>query len=327
MMLTLLLSALAFAQSDDEKKILALIEDLKVEDAAARRRALEGLRDRGKAAAPLMLAVLADERPGLEGQIDDLVVKLASADWKARDAAHKGLVRLGRHARARLQSHEAAPDAEVAWRVKAALAEIEEKERDEATYEYLRNAGLCEALGALEEAKAAPLLARLVDAAPTANPALADAQFTMRARAAEALGRLRASLSQEQADAAAEKTVELAQGTRDRRLGVPLLQTLGRLKSGVAVTPLLSYVKDAERKDVHLKHAAMRALAAIDDPRGVAGIVAQLASDDVYLRYGAVEVLGEAGADFGIDPRSAPDDKAKAARAWWEKRYGKDWQD
>jgi HEAT repeat protein len=86
---------------------------------------------------------------------------------------------------------------------------------------------------------------------------------------------------------------------------------------------------EGERRDVHLKRAMMRALAAIDDARGTAAIVRALASDDVYLRDAAIEVLAEAaGQDFGLDARQAPEaaaEKIQAARQWWSKKYGKEW--
>jgi len=333
-MLSVLLSAVALLQpSDDDKKIRGLIEELKLEDASARRKALDALLDRGKRAVPAAIEVLEDTRHGLKDQVDDLVGRLASREWKDRDAAQKSIVRLGRHAREFLQAHEGNADAEVAWRVKAALAEIEEREREEAGYEYLRNAGLCEFLGLAAEgdAKAVALLLKQLETPPTTNPALAEAHLALRVRAAEALGRLRATLPDAKAHDVAEHALELLKRNRDRRQCIALVQTLGRLRSEAAVTPLDSLVDDPERRDVHLKRAALRALAAIGDPRGVARAIKSLASEDVYMRDAAIEVLVEvAGQDFGLDPRQAPDaarERIQAARAWWEKKYGKEWSE
>ncbi len=324
-MLSVLLSAVAlFQAADDDKKVRALIEE---------RKALDALLDRGKRAVPPAIEVLEDTRHGLKEQVEDLVGKLASREWKDRDAAQKSIVRLGRHAREFLQAHEGNADAEVAWRVKAALAEIEERERDEAAYEYLRNAGLCEFLGLMAEgdAKAVELLLKQLETPPTTNPSLADAHLALRVRAAEALGRLRASLADAKANDVAEHALEMLKKNRDRRQCIALVQTLGRLKSEVAVTPLDSLVDDPERRDVHLKRAAMRALSAIGDPRGVARVIKSLASEDVYLRDAAIEVLAEtAGQDFGLDARQAPDaarEKIRAAQAWWEKKYGREWSE
>ncbi|MBI2930868.1 MAG: HEAT repeat domain-containing protein [Planctomycetes bacterium] len=307
----------------DDKSTLELIEELKSADPVARRKALDALRDRGPEAVPAVLSVLADERLGLDEQIDGIVLKLSNKDWKTRDAAHRALVRFGRHARPRLQTHEDAEDPEVAWRVKAVLAEIEEKERDEATLEYFRNASLCEFLGSCGDSRAVPQLLKHLEQAASTNPSLAEVQFLAQARAAEALGRLRSTLSDDQVEGVVELVIELLAANRDRRSGVVLIQTLGHLRSRTVVTPLLSLVKDGDRCDVHLKRVALRALAEIDDPRGVAGIIEAMASEDVYLRDGAVEALSEiAGQDFGVDPRRSADSaQLEAARKWWQDKY------
>jgi HEAT repeat protein len=94
---------------------------------------------------------------------------------------------------------------------------------------------------------------------------------------------------------------------------------------------LVNYLRDGERKDVHLKRAAMRALMAIGETRGVAAVVRALESDDVYVRDAAVQVLAEAaGDDFGLDPRvaaGAQRERIEAARAWWEKKYHGEWEE
>jgi hypothetical protein len=206
----LLLGALLQQPPANAPEIPALIENLKANEPAVRREALETLVERAAEALPIVLATLADEHPGIDQQVDDLVKRLAAKDWKSRDAAQQELVRLGRHARARLEKHAGSDDPEVAWRVKAALAEIEEKRQDEGEANNVRDACLFEFLGRAGDLKGVPPLLKRFGVAAGDARQMSGAEIDVRVRVLEALGRLRKGLSTEQADAAAELAYRIA---------------------------------------------------------------------------------------------------------------------
>jgi HEAT repeat protein len=311
---------LALAQTADEKAS-ALIDQLRNDDAAARRKALDALVEIGKPAVPAILRTLAEEAPDLPAKVEGLVKKLAAKEWKERDEAMKGLARIGRRAVDSLKPHADVADPEVAWRVRTALAEIEEGRPREVAMDHLRNAALCEALGFLGEGSAAAPLVKELSGSPSAE---------VRLRAAEALGRLRATMGGAQADEAAEKVVEfLGSGqTTDRRARSSLVKTLGLLRSAAAVKALSAMLRDD--RDLHVKRLAMIALMAIGDAAGAQAVVKALESEDPYLREAAMTVLsGPAGGTHGFDPRKDAAGNAEALgkfRAWWEKAHRKTWE-
>jgi hypothetical protein len=311
----------------DDPKISAILDRLRDPDLRSRRAAEAELAAAGAAAVPAALRVLARETAGLDARVDALVKRLASPAWKDRDAASAELVRLGRKARARLETHEAAADPEVAWRVKSILAELQERDKSEVTAELRQDAALCRFLGASGDARAVDLLLRVP--ARAAEAGTPEAILDVRRSAIEGLAALRASLTPEQADRTTEEALKLfASERRDRTTFAILLRTLGKLRSSAAVRPLTMLLEDGSEKDLHIKRGAMAALASIGDPSGVQAVARMLRSDDPYLREGALQVLADAaGTDFGIDPAAgpAPDEAFGRVRGWWEKKYGRGW--
>ena len=306
---------------DPEAKAAAFVDEMRTEDITVRRKALDGILAIGKPAVPALLRALADETPGLKERVDGLVGKFSSKEWKERDEAMRSLVRLGRRAMDFLKSHVEETDAEVLWRVKTALAEIEEQRPRESQLDFVRNASLCLALGQIGEGAAVgPLLKELTR----------TQSGEVKLRAVEALALLRASVSDTQADEASEEAVKLLASSRDRRERTLLVRSLGRLRSRAAVQPLKSLLEKSER-DVYLKRNAMQALVAIGDWSGVAAIVRCLESEDIYLRDATIEVLAPmAGGDQGFDALKEPKENAGALKKfhdWWAGKSGKLWED
>jgi HEAT repeat protein len=316
-----LLAALALLQEPDTKAA-ALIDDLRTDDAAVRRRSVDGLIELGKDAVGAILRVLADESPGLQARVGDLVKQLASKEWKQRDEAMRSLIRLGRRAIDFLKTHAENADPEVAWRVKTALAEIEEMKPRENALDHARNAALCHVLGLVGDERAVePLLWQLTK--------IQNAEVKL--RAAQALGLLRAVMNDAQAEKAGDEVVATLSGGRDRRERALLVKTLGLLRAKGAVQQLRTLVEERSERDIHIKKNAMASLAAIGDPDGFASIVKALAADDAYLREAALSVLAPlTGGDLAFDPRRDAKENAEAIaafKAWWSRKFSKEWKD
>jgi HEAT repeat protein len=252
------------------------------------------------------------------------VKRLESASWKERNEATESLVRLGRPAVALLEARIGSADAEVAWRLKAAVAEIQEKAGRDEQAEETRGAVICDVLGQAGDGRAVAPLLRLL-AADAASKRVA-----LKIRACQALGFLRNAMEAGQAEEAADRVLQVlerAPGALEKGL---LIKTLGRLKVAGAVRPLAALLTDRSEKNAHLKRCCILALAAIGDPRGLRSIVDALASDDVYVRQAAGAALEElSGNAYGYDPRLNPEESREAAgkfRQWGALKYGKDWE-
>jgi HEAT repeat protein len=302
-----------------------LLEALRSEDPAERRRALEALRARGAEAVPAAARALSSASPDPSARVADLVRALASPDWKERDRAMRELARLGRPALGALEAQAGAADPEVAWRVRTAAAEIRARAGREERADELRAILLCEFLGEAGDSRGVPPLLEILNAGPPGG------RPELRRRAAEALGRLREHLSPAQAAEAAERVLamlETAPSPRDRSL---LVKVLARLGTPAGVRPLAALLADRSEKNVNLKRSCMAALAASGDPRGLRAVIETLSDPEVYLRQAAAAVLAErAGEDFGFDPRATAEENREAlgrARAWWSRTFGRPWED
>lgn len=312
-----LLLALVLSQSGVD----ALIEDLKTEDPARQRKALEDLSRQGAAAVPAVLRAIENVNPGLAERVAALVRKLSSKKWMERDEAMQGLVRMGRYAKAALAEHENAGDPETAWRVRAALAEMTDRAGREELLEEYRNAALCEFLGGAGDARAVKALARLVGKSPA----------RVQVKAAEALGRLRGALEPAQADEAAERVLEAMERTREARLRGVYIRALGALRSEVAVRPLSGLLADKSEKNLHVKRSCAASLAAVGTAPALRAVILALSSDDPYLRDGAAAALEPlAGEVPGFDPRSGAAENGAAIetfQAWWSRKFSRAWEE
>jgi hypothetical protein len=301
------------------------VERLRSLEAAVRRAAEKELSEAGARAAPWLRKALAREGEPIEPRVDALVRRLASTAWKERDDATRALVRLGRAARPRLQAHENAPDVEVAWRVKSILAELKELEPAEILAAAHADAAACRLLGAAGDASSAALI---LEAAQRADAAPPEAALDLRQSAVGALADLRASLSDEQAAQAAEEGVKLLREPRTRRTVSVALRSLGRLKSPSGVAPIAALLADPAVRDLHLKRAALAALAAIDRPESTRLVLGGASSAEPYVREAALQVLASMGAPAeGIEAAAGPpsEDESARLRAWWEKKHGQPW--
>lgn len=315
----LLLSLFLSQAAPDPEK---LIDRLRTEDAAERRRALGELSRLGPAAVPAMIQALDRVSPRPEEEVDRLLKKLSSDSWKERTEATAALVRLGRPALPVLEARLATVDAEGAWRLRSAVAEIREKAGQDEQLEEVRAAALCDALSQAGDARAVPTLLRLLGAdAPEKRPQL-------KLRASQALGLLRAAMTPAQAEEASDRVLSILERTPGPLDKALLLKTLGRLGSAGSVRPLAALLADRSEKNVHLKRSCMTALATIGQGRGVRAIVAALEADDVYVRQGACAVLEElSGAPFGFDPRATAEENLAAIdkiKAWGAAKFGPD---
>jgi HEAT repeat protein len=294
----------------------ALVERLRVEDAAERRKAESALLKAGAPAAEAAARALGAVPPDPAARVAELAAGLAALAWKERDRAMRELARLGPAARPSLLKHAEAADPEVAWRVRAALAELGERAPREEALGAIRDAALCRLLGELGGAEAPAALLRVLAEPP------GEARAETRLRAVEALGKLRAGLSAAQADEAAERALaqlERSPGPRER--GV-LLRAIGRLKSKTATRPLAALAEDRGEKNLHVRRAALAALAAAGDGESMRAVVEALASDEPYVREAAAAALERAaGVAFGVEAPAM--DKA---RAWWSTKFGKPWE-
>jgi HEAT repeat protein len=316
-----LIALLPFQAGDS---VEALLERLRTEDAVARRQAQISLVARGAEAVPDLLRALESASPRPEEEIARLVKKLESASWKDRNAATEALVKLGRSAVAPLEARLGAADPEVAWRLRAAMAEIQEKAGRDEQAEEIRAAVICDVLGQAGDGRAvAPLLKLLSADAPSKRVAL-------KVRACQALGLLRDGMEAAQAEEASDRVLQVLERSPGALEKALLIKTLGRLKVAGAARPLAALLSDRSEKNAHLKRCCVTALAAIGEARGLRAIVDALASDDVYVRQAAGAALEElAGNSHGYDPRLNPEESREAAgkfRRWGAEKYGKDWE-
>jgi HEAT repeat protein len=302
----------------------ALVEKLRTEDASERRKAESSLLRLGApgaaAAAKALVAAPADPA----ARVAELAVSLAAAAWKDRDRAMRDLARLGPPARAALLKHAESADPEVAWRVRAALAELGERAPREEALAALRDAALCRLLGELGGPEAAAALLRVASEPP------GEPRAEPRLRALEALGKIRGLLSKAQAEETAERALAYLEKTPGARERGVLLRAIGRLKSTSAVRPLAALAEDRGEKNLHVRRAALAALAAAGDGDSTRAIVEALASDEPYVREAAAAALERiAGEVFGFDAAALPATSRGAvdkARAWWSTKYGKPWE-
>lgn len=324
-MTTLIAALFALVASAQDGAAPPPIERLKSPDPAVRKAAERELAEAGAKAVPGLRRALAREGDPIEPRVDALVRKLAASSWREREDAARSLVLLGRAARPRLSTHENAADVEVAWRVRAILAELKELEPAEAAGAAYADAAICRLLAAAGDGSSAGLmlgaLKRLESVAP-------DAALDVRLSAVAALADLRASLSPEFVERAVEEGASLLKGPRPRRVAGPVVKALGRLKSGSAIPALTSVVEDGTVKDLHLKRCALASLAELDLPASMKHVIGALKHPEPYLREAARQVLALSGApETGFDPSGDPGAAAVDARtrAWWESKYGRSW--
>jgi hypothetical protein len=309
---------LILALQDPSSDPVKILERMKSPKEAERREALEALRKCGGKAVPEALRVLKGPGPVPAERIAGLVGKLGSASWEERDASANALTKLGWRALGALAAHaKKAPDVEVAWRVKAVVAEIREGEEKEKELEGFRTAALCRFLGEAGKAEAVdPLLEHKE-----------EGSSEIAVRLAEALGRLRGVMKGDQPERAVEKILyKLYPALREARRKCLLLKAVARLRSPVCVRPLTALLKDRSERDLQIKRNCLAVLAVAGGTSGARAIVEALGAEQVYVRQAAVEQLEVlAGEDFGFDPRDGAEanrDAIKKARAWMSKRTG-----
>jgi hypothetical protein len=254
-----------------------------------------------------------------------LSAQLASPKWRDRDEAMRALVALGRPAKAALEAKaKAGGDAEVAWRVRAALAEIQERAGAEEATDDSRNLAICDYLGWTADRRAVGAVLKFLAGPPDQRPEL-------KLRAAMAASRLREQMEPAQAEEAAERVLAMLERPAGALQKGTLLRALGRLRSAQSVRPLAALAADRSEKNVHVKLAALGALAEGGDPRGLKAVVDALLAEDPYVRQGAAVVLERlSGAPLGFDARGSIEENRAAiekARQWWAKKTGKDWED
>lgn len=314
-----LLPLLVFFQDADR------LERLRSSDPAVRRAAERELAEAGAKAVPELRRALAREGDPIEPRVDALVRKLSATAWKEREEAARALVLLGRAARPRLSTHENSTDVEVAWRVKAILAELKELESGEAAAAAFADAAICRLLAAAGDGGSAGLI---LGALKGLEGAPAEAALDVRLSVVGALADLKSSLSADQVERATEEGAKLLRESRHRRTMGLVLKAMGRLKSPSAVPVLAALVDDNSQKDLHVKRGALAALTALDLPAALRAVVGALKHPEPYLRESALQILAACGApEAGIDPAAgpAPDEGAARIRAWWEKKYGRSW--
>jgi HEAT repeat protein len=312
------------ANQERTDEIEALVLRLATEVPAERRRALEELEKLGPQAVPAALRALENTAPNPAAQVAVLIRQLGSRKWKERDQAMQALVRLGRSAKPLLEEQAASGDPEVAWRVRAALAEIRDRAGRDEMLEELRNAALCDFLGEVGDARGVPLLLRLLAGnAPEPRPDL-------RLRAANALGKLRPQMEPAQVEEAADHILALLETPSPPLAKGLLIRALGRLRSPACVRPLSALLADRSEKNLDLKRAALAALGEVGNAKGLKAVIEALRSDDPYVRQGAGAVLEEVrGVAGGFNAALPPADNRAALedyRAWWSKKFGQEWE-
>ena len=308
-----------------DPSVESLLDQLRTEDAAERRRIQADLVRRGAAAVPAMVRALESASPRPEEEVARLLQKLTSASYKERSEATAALVRLGRAAVPLLEARLAAADPEAAWRLRSAVAEIKEKAGQDEQAEESRAAAMCDVLGQSGDGRAAAALLKVLSAdGPEKRPQL-------KLRAAQALGLLRGVMTGSQPDEAADRVLQVLERIPGALEKAMLLKALGRIGSPAAVRPLAALMADRSEKNVHLKRCCAAALAAIGRPGGIRAVVDALGADDIYVRQGAEAALEElAGQDFGFDPLATAEENRGAiakVHAWAAAKYGKAWND
>lgn len=301
----------------------ALVERLRTEDPAERRKAEAALLRLGVPAAAAAAKALGAAPADPAERVAELAKALVAPSWKERDRAMRELGRLGPSARAAIQGREDAPDPEVAWRIRAALAELGERAPREEALTAIRDASICRLLGELGGAEAPAALLRVL-----AEPAV-EPRAEPRLRALEALGKLREGLAAAQAEEAAELALALLERSAGARERGVILRAIGRLKSAAAIRPLAALAEDRSEKNLHVRRAAVAALAAAGDAGSMKAVVEALGSDEPYVREAAAAALERsAGETFGFDAAAPPASSraaAERARAWWSTKFGKPW--
>jgi hypothetical protein len=326
MLLSLLLPFLvpSFAQPAPDE-IGKLLERMKTEDPVERRRLGGELFRRGPTAVDAMVRTIESGTPIPMDRVAELLRQLSSASWKDRSRATQELAQLGRGIQTILEEAVGQADPEVTWRIRAALAEIQEKAGRDKVFEDLRAAALCDLLAAAGEPRATAPLLRLLASEPS------DQRTELRLHAADGLGRLRASMNEAQIEEAAERITALLERTTEPIAKGLLLKALGRLGTPSALRPLAALLVDRSEKNLHIKRSCMAALIASDHPRAIRAIMDALGAEEVYVRQGAADLLAErAGLDFGFDPRATPEENRKAVeqfRAWGAATFGKAWEE
>jgi HEAT repeat protein len=262
------------------------------------------LAEAGAKAVPGLRRALARDGEPVDPRVDALVKKLSASSWKEREQATRDLVLLGQPARSRLSTYENAADVEVAWRVKSVLAELKEKETEEAAAGAYADAAICRLLGAAGDGESAGLI---LGALKGVEGTRAEAALDLRLSVLGALADLKPALTAEQAERATEEGLKLLREQRHRRTMGAVLKSLGRLKSPAAVAPLKALVDEEALKDLHVKRGALAALASIGRPESMRVVIDALKSSEPYLREAALQVLAVSGlpaADY--DPASGP---------------------
>jgi len=314
----LFLFGFAFLQEDEFSRAIG---ELRSKDASKRAAAEDRLRTAGAKGVPAILQALEENSSALRERVKAEVSHLSDRDWSRRNDAMKALLRLGRGALPPLLEYEAAGDPEVAWRVKAVIAELRGREVEEEREDQDRKHILVRLLGEAGDGAAIPALLR----------ALSDGGAEVRMVAAEAMASLREHLGPAQAEEATELVLELLSTMEGAIAKSRLIRTLAAYRSTLCVAPLVLLLQDRSERNVHLKSAAIGALAAGGSATAVRTIVETLGHEEPYLRHAAAQHLGAlAGDDFGFDARrSAEENRESVARfrEWWEKKYGLTWRD
>jgi HEAT repeat protein len=295
------------------------------EDPAERRRGQEALLARGADGVTAALRLLESSAPDPGPEVERWVGRLSSPRWKERDEAMRALARLGRPAKAALEAKARSADAEVAWRVRAALAELQEQAGKDEAREEFRNLSLCEVLGESGDRRAvAPVLRFLAPGGPDARPEL-------RLKAAWAAARLRGRMEAREAEEASERILALLEKAQAPQSKSLLIRALGRLRAPQSLRPLAALLADRSERNVSVKTAALGALAESGDAAALKAVVDALLAEEAYVRQGAAAVLeGLSGGPLGFDALGTIETNRAAiekARAWWSKKAGRDWED
>ncbi len=305
--------------AQEETEIRKAAEKLTSSDPTERLAGEEFLRKAGAKAVMVLVGILQNEHGGMRDQVAELVRTLADRDWKKRDGAMRALVALGRHALKALQEHENASDPEVAWRVRAAIAKIQEQAAQDEKEELALQAAVARILGELDDARAVPALLS----------GLGSRSLDLRRAAAQAGATLRKHLTSDQADVAAEAALELYSNPALVQQRAGLLRDLAALRSPLAVKPLTQLLRDRSERNSSLKRNAMATLVAIGTPEARRAVIQSLEDEDPYVRQGAFRLLeGAAGEGFGFDPRLSAGENREALsrfRDWWERSSGAKW--
>lgn len=316
----MILAAL-LAVLQDDSALLHAVRKMQSGNSEERRAAEETIRRAGARAVPVLCRVLEDDHSGLRDQVSSLVARLSSKEWKPRDEAMKALVRLGRHAVPFLEENAGAGDPEVAWRVKSVLAELQDRSGQEEADERTRDAELVRLLGESGAPAAVPTLLRGLSA-PGPD---------VRMAAAESLTRMGERLTSSQAEEATEKVLDLYRGHKRSEERCLLLRALGAFGSSACVKPIVQLLRENSESNVAIKQNAMAVLAASRDASAWKTLVEMLENDGAYVRYAAFRHLARrSGSEFGYDSRLSPAENREAVgkfRAWWEKAFGRKWEE